>query len=72
MITLPLSVKIKRIYLFKQKYKNLGNIVIVINIPYIAIIGEDERKSGRVTIKNIKTGEQNTLTINEAIEFLKR
>ncbi len=31
------------------------------NIPFVAFIGEDERAKGLVTLKNLSTGEQNTL-----------
>ncbi len=34
------------------------------NIPYIAFVGEEERNSGTVTLKELETGEQQILTIN--------
>ena len=36
-------------------------------IPYVAVCGEDEIKSGQVSIKNMTTGEQTKLTIEQAI-----
>ena len=42
-----------------------------LGIPYVAIIGGDEMTSGTVTVKNMATGEQQRLTLDEAIEMLK-
>ena len=41
------------------------------HIPYVAIIGESELAQGRVTIKDMKTGEQLSLTTAEIIEKLR-
>lgn len=38
------------------------------NIPYVAIIGEEELKNGVVTLKNMTTGVQKTLTGDELIQ----
>ena len=38
-----------------------------LSIPYVAIIGETELSEGKVTLKNMVTGEQNLLTIDEVI-----
>ena len=38
---------------------------------YAVILGEDEMKSGNVTLKNLETSEQNTLSRKEAINRLK-
>jgi len=40
-------------------------------IPYAIIIGENERKEKKISIKNIKTRKQETLSIEEAVSFLK-
>lgn len=39
-------------------------------IPYVAIIGETELQEGKVTIKNMLTGEQQLLTADEAIALI--
>lgn len=39
-------------------------------IPYVAIIGPDEAREGKVTIKNLKTREQKTVKQDEAAEYL--
>ncbi len=43
----------------KMKYANK------MAIPYVAIIGEDEVRDGKVTVKNMTTGEQTTVNANE-------
>ena len=40
------------------------------SIPYVVIIGEDERKEGVVTLKNMSSGEQLKLTQDELIKEL--
>ncbi len=38
------------------------------NIPYVIVIGSDEMESGKLTFKNMITGEQSLSTIDEIIE----
>ncbi|HEY0667046.1 MAG TPA: histidine--tRNA ligase [Sphingobacteriaceae bacterium] len=40
-------------------------------IPYVVLIGSEEIKSGKLTLKNMKTGEQRQVTNYELIEHLK-
>ena len=40
-------------------------------IPYVAIVGETEMKKNKVTLKNMKTGEQQLVSEDELITFLK-
>lgn len=47
----PASVKLKK----QMKYANQRNV------PYVAIVGEDERNNGTVSLKTMATGEQQTL-----------
>ena len=42
-----------------------------LKIPYVAIIGEDEVKENKVSLKNLVTGKQDTINIQEAVEILK-
>jgi len=39
-------------------------------IPYVIIIGPEEEKNGMVVFKDMKTGEQQKLTIKEIIKQL--
>ena len=41
-----------------------------LGIPYILIIGEEERETKVYTLKNMETGEQEKLRIKEIIEKL--
>ena len=41
------------------------------NIPFVAIAGETEMNENKVTLKNMLTGEQSMLTIDEAIAAVK-
>ena len=40
-------------------------------IPYVVIIGGDEVQAKKISLKNMKTGEQETLFIQDAIKKLK-
>jgi histidyl-tRNA synthetase len=41
-------------------------------VPFVVLIGSDEMESGILTIKNMKTGEQQKLELTEIIELLKQ
>ncbi len=51
-----------------KKFKYADNL----NVKYVAIIGEDEIKNNVVTLKNMITGEQETVQLSKAIEIIKR
>lgn len=51
----------------KQKLKYANRL----GIPYVCILGEDEEKEEQATLKNMETGEQQTLSINDLITKLK-
>lgn len=40
-------------------------------VPFVALIGENEISNGTVSLKNMQTGEQRSLTIEEVIEEIK-
>ena len=42
------------------------------NVRYIAIIGEDELKSNKITLKNMSNGDQHKVNFNDLINFLKK
>ena len=50
-----------------KKFKYANNL----NVPFVIIIGEDEIKNSVVTLKNMITGEQQTLSLEEVIEKIK-
>ena len=39
------------------------------DIPYVAIVGETEMAEGKITLKNMATGEQQLLTIKEITDI---
>jgi len=41
------------------------------NIPFVILVGDEEINQGKVKLKEMNSGEQYTLTIVEAIEFIK-
>lgn len=42
------------------------------NIPFVAIVGENEMNEGKVMLKNMETGEQNLVSAEELIAAVKR
>lgn len=52
---------------FKSKMKDANKR----EIPYIIVVGEDEVASGKYSFKNMTTGEQQSLTLEEIINQLK-
>ena len=57
----PASVKMQR----QMKYANASNI------PFVAIVGENELAENKIMLKNMISGEQELLTIDECIKKLK-
>ncbi|MBR6689189.1 MAG: histidine--tRNA ligase [Clostridia bacterium] len=55
----------------KKSVKSMMNYANRIKVPYVIIIGEDEEKENKVTIKNMTTGEQTTTNINDVVKMLK-
>lgn len=55
----PESAKMKK----QMSYANENNIA------YVAIVGEDELRESKVTIKNMETGEQNLLSIEDCLKL---
>ncbi len=41
------------------------------NIPFVAIVGETEMNEGKVMLKNMKTGDQSLISLEEMLEKLK-
>ena len=57
----PDSVKMKK----QMSYANAHHV------PFVALVGETEMAEGKVALKNMETGEQQSLTIDEVIETIK-
>ena len=59
------------VYLENKKTKAKFKYADKLQIPYVAIIGEEEEKNGTVSLKNMDTGEQKEVDIDELIKILK-
>lgn len=59
------------LYTEPDKFKKKLNYANKIGVPFVAIIGGDEIQARKVSLKNMKTGEQQTVHIEEAIKSLK-
>lgn len=55
----------------KKSVKSMLNYANRLSVPYVIFVGEDEIKSQMYTIKDMKTGEQFTLSMDKIIEKLK-
>ncbi len=59
------------VYLENKKIKAKFKYADKLQIPYVITIGEDEIKSGTVSLKNMENGDQETLKIEEVAKKLK-
>lgn len=59
------------VYLENKKIKTKFKYANKLQIPYVITIGEEEIQNKVVALKNMETGQQQTLTIEEAIKILK-
>ena len=60
-----------QIYTEKKKFKAKIGYADKLSIPFAIFIGEDEIAQNKVTIKNLTTGEQSTVTVDEASDMIK-
>lgn len=60
-----------QVYLENKKAKAKFKYADRLQIPYVITIGEDEVQNNVVSLKDMNTGDQKTLTIEEAIKLLK-
>ena len=59
------------IFLNNKKLKAKFKYADKLEIPYVVVIGEDEVKENKVTIKNMKTGEEEKIA-NDEVEIIKK
>ena len=59
------------VYLEDKKIKAKFKYADRLSIPYVIVIGEEEIENNVVTLKNMETGEQKTISLKEAIEKIK-
>lgn len=53
------------------KMKKQMKFANAINVPFLGIIGEEEMKTGNITLKDMQSGDQSRMTLSELIHFLK-
>lgn len=59
------------LYLEEGKLGKKFNYADKLGIPYAAVIGTDEMEQQQITLKDLKTGEQHTLSLDEAVLKIK-
>ncbi len=74
---LPIATKARQagirteIFPDKAKMKKQMSYANAKGIPYVALAGENEIKAGKITLKNMATGEQQMVTADELVEAAK-
>lgn len=58
------------VYTEPDKFKKKLNYANKIGVPFVAIIGTDEVQARKVSLKNMTTGEQQTIFVDEAVKIL--
>ena len=54
-----------------KKFKKLMEYANKLGAKYVVIIGEDEVANNTISVKNMITGEQQTVSINDALKIIK-
>lgn len=60
-----------QVYLESGKIGKKFNYADKLNIPYVIVVGQEECENNKYSFRNMKTGEQKTISIEEVIECLK-
>lgn len=60
-----------QVYLESAKLGKKFNYADKLNIPYVIVVGEEEFKTNRYSLRDMKTGIQKSLSIEEIIDSLK-
>jgi len=59
------------VYLEAARLKKMLNYANKLGVPYVVIVGEDEIKEGQYSLKNMLTGEQAKVTVEQLIDRVK-
>lgn len=62
---------VSEVYFEKAKIGKKFNYANKLNIPYALVIGEEEVKNQKVSLKDMETGNQNLMTIDEVVNTVK-
>ena len=61
-----------QLYCEQKKFKHKVGYADKLHIPYVIFLGEDEIKENVYTLKDMRTGTQTKLSLDAAIEYLKK
>jgi histidine--tRNA ligase len=73
---MPIIARLRRagvrceLYPEPSKIKKQMSYADSLHIPYVVLVGEEERLSGRFTLKDMRLGEQKTLSEEELLEYI--
>lgn len=59
------------VYADAVKMKKQMSYANALSVPFVALAGENEMANGKVTLKNMTTGEQSLVTVGELISIIK-
>ena len=59
-----------QLYAEQKKFKQKMSYADRIGVPYAVLLGEDEIAQGKCSVKNMRSGEQVTVTAQEAIQII--
>lgn len=59
------------VFMDNKKVKNKMKYANKLQIPYVVIVGENERQTKKYSLKNLRTGEQTALSIEEIVNQIK-
>jgi len=60
-----------QVYLNNKKLKAKFKYANKLEVPYVIVVGEEEEKTGEYTLKNMGTGEQEVLDIEDIVDRIK-
>ena len=60
-----------QIYLEDRKFKHKIGYADRLGIPYAVFLGEDEVAAGTLAVKDMRTGQQQTLSVDEAVRLIR-
>ncbi len=59
-----------QIYVEKKKFKKMISYADALSVPYVIFLGEDEIQNNMLSVKDMLTGEQKSLTLDETIGYI--
>ena len=59
-----------QLYTEQKKFKAKMSYADKLGIPFVALLGEDEAAQNKISLKNMKTGEQQLLSLAEAANVI--